>query len=343
MDTPAAKSAPALSYRHWHEGLNPDQCVSVDGNAPGRLNLSHWPGNRTPPGLRHDLSTGSALLLAKAPDRAKLLKGITIVTNNHWDTDGVCSAWAVLEPEKALAHGALLSAAAMAGDFEMFTTPEGVKIDLTLTALTKNPNSPVFSGKFGTELECRGAQYAAGLELLPKLLENPDLHADWFAREFWTIQKDMRLLREDRAQIETFPGSVGLTMLRADRMFHRAAVNTLIETDRILCCARAEESWQYELRLTTRSWFQLVSRPYLPRPDWVPLARLLNTAANGGYGTWVAQDYRDPAPTLRFVDDKGDLAPNSARPTDIGAIVFAFFHSSAPGAVAPVTPAVPGA
>lgn len=325
-DPPQPTGTPVLRYRHWREGMDPDECVSVDGNAPGRLNLSHWPGNRTPEGLRHDLSTGSALMLAKAANRAALLEGITTVTNNHWDTDGLCSAWAVLEPEKAMAKMPALISAAMAGDFEVFTTPEGVKIDLTLTALTKNPHSPVYSGKFGTDLECREAQYAFGLELLPRLLENPDLHADWFAREYWTIQKDMRSIREDNAHIDTHPGNISFSTLRCERLYHRAAVNTMVDTDRVLMCVPASgDGWYYQLRTTTRSWFQLPSRPYKPRADWASLVRMLNAAMSDPRGEWVAEDYRDPAPSLAFVDGRGDLVPNKHKHRDVGAVMFAFF------------------
>lgn len=324
-DAPAALPATPLVYRHWREGMNADECVSVDGNAPGRINLSHWPGNRTPVYFRHDLSTGSVLLLNQYSSRAGVLQGITTVTNNHWDTDGLCSAWALLEPEKALKHQQTLLAAAMAGDFEMFTTPEGVKIDLTLTALTKNPHSPVFSGKFGTDLECREAQYAHGLELLPRLLENPDLHADWFAREYWTIQKDMRSIREEEAQLQELSGNASVALLASERMLHRAAVNTMVQADRIVVCVPAENAWLYELRLSTRSWFQLKSRPYQRRPDWTPLVNELNGLAPNQAGQWVAEDWRDPSPTMKFADAKGNLAPCATRPEEVCASINAFF------------------
>lgn len=328
MTTKQPASAPPatpLVYRHWREGMDPEECVSVDGNAPGRINLSHWPGNRTPIYFRHDLSTGSVLLLNQYSGRAGVLEGITTVTNNHWDTDGLCSAWALIEPEKALKHQQTLLAAAMAGDFEMFTTPEGVKIDLTLTALTKNPNSPVFTGKFGTDLECREAQYAHGLELLPRLLENPDLHADWFAREYWTIQKDMRAIREEEAQVQELTGNASVTFVASDRLLHRAAVNTIVQGDRIITCVPVEGGWLYELRLSTRSWFQLQSRPWARRPDWTPLLQELAGMAAGQEGKWVAQDHRDPAPTMKFVDARGNLVPCATEPEEVGASINAFY------------------
>ncbi|MBK9975303.1 MAG: hypothetical protein IPP14_11085 [Planctomycetes bacterium] len=313
-----------LVYQQWHEGLNPDECVSVDGNAPGRLNLSHWPGNRTPESLRHDLSTGSCLLLAKAADRVELLRGITTVTNNHWDTDGLCSAFALLQPALAQVHGQTLVAAALAGDFEMFTTPEGVKIDLTVTALTRHSASPVRSDLFTQDLPRRQAQYLYGLELLPKLLANPDLHADWFAQEFWTIQKDMREIREENAVVENF-AALDFATVRAERLLHNAAVNTILDCDRILGCFRLAGQWHYQLRLTTRSWFHMKSRALLPRPDWQQLVDTLNAQAPGQGGQWHADDLADPAPSLRFAKADGTLAPNGASPAQVSALVTAFF------------------
>lgn len=316
---------PELVYRHWHDSLNADQCVSVDGNAPGRLHLSHWPGNRTPERFRHDLSTGMALKLADAPDRAELLEGITTVTNTHWDTDGLCSVFAVLQPGLALAHGQTLLAAALAGDFGLFTTPEGVKIDLTLTALTRRPDSPVASERFSDELTRRQAQYDFGLELLPRLLANPDLHADWFAQEFWTIQQDLRALREGDAEIERFD-ALDFAVVTSDRPLHETAVNTATGCDRILTVITDDAGqYRYRLRLTALSWFELVSGPRRSRPDWNGLIEQLNQQAAEPGGTWKGDDLADPTPTLAFVNDKEEPAPNRSRPEVVKRLMAQFF------------------
>lgn len=312
-----------LVYRHWSDDLNPDSCVSVDGNAPGRLNLSHWPGNRTPARFRHDLSTGMCLQLAEAKDRADLLAGITTVTNNHWDTDGACSVFAVINPGIALAHGQLLLSAAGAGDFGLMTTPEGLKVDLTLTALTKRHESPVASDKFKNDVERRQAQYEFMLEMMPSLLANPDLHADWFAREFWTIQQDLRALREEDVEVERFD-ALDFAVLTTDRPLHDTAVNTSVGTDRILTVQTGDKGYCYELRLTTLSWFDLVSGPPRHRPDWSELLGTLKEEAVGE-GEWKADDLTDPTPALSFVDDKGRLAPNPARPEVVKRIIAQFF------------------
>ena len=72
--------------------------IAVDGawGAEG-LGLSHWPGNRTPGDLRHDLSTGSALLFARLPEveRHERAGGAAFIANNHYDTDGAMALFAL--------------------------------------------------------------------------------------------------------------------------------------------------------------------------------------------------------------------------------------------------------
>ncbi len=316
-----------LVYKHWHSALDPDECISVDGASPGRLHLSHWPVNRTPDRFRHDLSTGMCLLLGDAPDREQLLSGITAVTNNHYDTDGVCSVFVCIEPALAKAHAHTLVAAAAAGDFSLFTTPEGVKLDLTLTALTKAENSPVKTSLFTSDREARQAQYDFALQHLPQWLANPDTHADWFAREFWTIQQHLRLLREEDAEVEIFH-SLDLAVITTAQPLHETAVNTATACDRILTVLSTESgAAKYEVRLTTLSWFDLQSRPYKPRLDWSELALRLNEEAPGD-GTWQADDISDPTPKLVFADKEGISALNATQPAAVRRIVADFFTAS---------------
>ncbi|MCA8915276.1 MAG: hypothetical protein KDB90_07680 [Planctomycetes bacterium] len=314
-----------LVYRHWNDTLNAHECVSVDGTAPGRLNLSHWPGNRTPVRFKHDVSTGMALKLAEAPDRLEVLKEFTTVTNNHWDTDGACSAFAVVNPALALTHGKALLAAAIAGDFGQFTTPDGVKIDLTLTELTRRHDSPVASDKFTDDIKRRQAQYDYALDMLPSLLANPDLHADWFAQEFWTIQQDLRALREGDAELERFD-TIDFSVVVSDRDLHDMAVNTAAGTDRILTVLLDDEGlYHYELRLTTLSWFDLLTAPQRTRLDWSGLVDQLNREAKTEGGEWVADDLTDPDPTVAFLDEDSNFAPNATRPDAIKRVMAAFF------------------
>jgi hypothetical protein len=283
-----------LVYRHYSDALEPGRCVSVDGDAPGRLNISHWPGNRTPARFRHILSTGGCLALAAAEDRAELLEGIDTVTNNHWDTDGLCSVFACIDPEQALHHAPRLIDAAMAGDYQVFTSPEGLKIELTLTALTRHPESPVHSTRFKTDLERRQAQYEHGLDLLPRLLEDADLHLSWIEDEYRRIQSDLRSIREEDVSAEIHRHA-DFAVVRADAPLHAVAVQTALGCDRVLQVYPGEGGEVAELRLSTRSWFDRDDRA--ERRDWSDLAKALEET-----GTVSADSVSAPLPVLKVTD-----------------------------------------
>src|ERR671926_87958 len=101
--------------------------LSVDGTVDNAIHFSHWHGNRTPESVKADTSTETVLNVVAAPNRSELTRSIDLVTNNHFDTDGVLSVWGMLAGERALRWRAQLIAAAEAGDFSELTTPAAVR------------------------------------------------------------------------------------------------------------------------------------------------------------------------------------------------------------------------
>ncbi len=92
-----------MRFEFYHEGLSGVPKLSVDGMVGGEaVHLTHWRGNRTPEELRADTSTEIALNLVASPRRDELTQGIDLVTNNHFDTDGLLSVWTVLAGPRAL-------------------------------------------------------------------------------------------------------------------------------------------------------------------------------------------------------------------------------------------------
>ena len=65
------------------------------------IHFSHWEGNRTPRAIKADTSTEIALNLGGSPEREQLTEDVELVTNNHFDTDGVLSVW-TMTGERAL-------------------------------------------------------------------------------------------------------------------------------------------------------------------------------------------------------------------------------------------------
>eukprot|EP00961_Rhodomonas_salina_P286371 3869533-Rhodomonas_salina.1 len=82
------------------------------------LQLTHWSGNETPAEYKADLSTEIAFrwlkLLDSNPKQQAHYEN-AVVLNNHCDTDGIMSIWALLNPEKALDYEDIMVKAAAAG------------------------------------------------------------------------------------------------------------------------------------------------------------------------------------------------------------------------------------
>jgi len=94
--------------------------VVVDGSptASTVLTLSHWPGSPTPEHLLDDLSAQIAFRALAEPS---LFDGIGAVSNNHFDQDGLTSAFALVSPDEAMERREQLIDIASAGDFATFT------------------------------------------------------------------------------------------------------------------------------------------------------------------------------------------------------------------------------
>src|SRR5215216_7270191 len=91
-----------MRFEFYSEALENVPKLSVDGTVENSIHFSHWEGNRTPAEVKADTSTEIALNLVGSPERERLTEGIELVTNNHFDTDGVLSVWTVLTGERAL-------------------------------------------------------------------------------------------------------------------------------------------------------------------------------------------------------------------------------------------------
>src|SRR5436189_4740422 len=126
--------------------------LSVDGTVDNAIHFSHWKGNETPESVKADTSTETVLNVVAAPNRLELTRSIDLVTNNHFDTDGVLSVWAMLTGERALGLGERLIAAAEAGDFSEFSSVDGVRTSIVI----QGSDSPI--DKSGSPL----AAYLAG-------------------------------------------------------------------------------------------------------------------------------------------------------------------------------------
>ncbi len=131
---PIARRFEFVDHDGRYEGEPP--AIGCDGLVPGAaLDLTHWRGNRTPREFKADTSTEIALKFVASAETARWAGAV--VVNNHFDTDGILSAWTLLEPDLALANRDLLIAAAEAGDFDEWPgLDDGLRLDAAIRALS---------------------------------------------------------------------------------------------------------------------------------------------------------------------------------------------------------------
>ncbi|MBM3988211.1 MAG: hypothetical protein FJ294_09680 [Planctomycetes bacterium] len=306
--------------------------ISVDGSfdSPG-LNLSHWPGNRTPRELRHDLSTGSALLFAHlAPaQRAELARGCVALANNHYDTDGLCALFAVRYPQRALELEQELLDVARAGDLFAFPSERALAVDAIVAAYADPARSPIAAELAGRDSLARH-QLATErlLELLPTLLED-DLEpwrALWGERVARASAERSELgacLRDDLVHLDWTVWTAKPSQFAAGAPGRHALFGSTPQ-DRVLFLQETAAGTLARFAISTLSWFDLPSRSPLPRPDLAALASELNRlegCARDAHHAWRAQPSDSPSPELWFGTRELELFSehNTAlRPSRIG-------------------------
>jgi hypothetical protein len=166
-----------------YEDLGDTPNVVVDGAAASAtvLTLSHWPGSPTPPEVRDDLS---AQIAFHALDHRDWFDGIDVVSNNHFDQDGLASAYALVDPDAALARRERVIDVARAGDFGTFADRDAARIAMALAEYEDADHSPFGATRLtGSYTDTTALLYRELLPRFTELLDNPDRNRALWERE----------------------------------------------------------------------------------------------------------------------------------------------------------------
>lgn len=294
---------PELKFVPFHPGLDPSDTVMVDGYAPGFRMISHWPGHGTPDALRHDVTTGSALAFSEMSEshRSDLVGNFSTVTNNHYDTDGALSLFAMLQPSVALEHRELMVAAARAGDLAIWGGEEALALELQIMS-DLAPFLPFTTPPFDQErLSNLSALYLRTFERMESFLKDPLSLDDDSAQRFSQVVEDVERVKaklgvsttefidDDLAVVET-DGPITTFGLRlaAGELFRVLLVHPDVEGNRYRFCFRGE------------SWWDLVSVNPKPRTSLELLASRFNELEERDTGMWWAAPPDWTVPELGF-------------------------------------------
>jgi hypothetical protein len=311
--------------------------VVVDGspNAGTVLVVSHWPGMPTPPDCAADTSAQMAF---RYLDRgADLHGGAEVVTNNHFDQDGLAGVYSLAHPADALPRRALLEGLARAGDFAVAPDRAPARLSMAVAAFADPASTPLGQLPDGYDEAC-ATLYRAALDRLPGWLDDPGSCRSLWADEDAALDAGLRSLASGAVAIDE-DVELDLAVVRlpdsgrsaghrfTGRTFagiHPMALHQATERTTILAVdplgGRHHVTCRYE------GWVQFRTRPVRPRVDLRPLADQLTAAETGG-ARWTATPPSDLTPELHTV---ADGAPSSLDPPELIAAVTAHLRDADP-------------
>jgi hypothetical protein len=302
--------------------------LSVDGTVDNAIHFSHWRGNETPASVKADTSTEIALNVVAAPNRDELTQGIELVTNNHFDTDGVLSVWAMLNGERALRLREKLIAAAEAGDFCEFSSVDAVRASIVI----QGSDSPIDKSGSPLALKFSGEDFvdeARSYDLVLPKVEHVLTHTDFYEslwREPWKrieVALDSFARGESRVD-EDLVNKISLVTLAPaifgprgfDPAAHAAPFSAISHHARgnlFVIATSLNDGWAYRVDYPYYSWAETLIRPSIPRPDLSAAITALNEIENSETSRWVI-DSSELASAIKFSDVNEQLTASRIAP-----------------------------
>ena len=317
-----------MRFQFYSEALDNVPKLSVDGTVSNSIYFSHWQGNTTPRELKADTSTEIALNLVASPNRAALTNNIDLVTNNHFDADGVLSVWTVLNGERALEYRDLLVAAAESGDFSEHSRDDGVKVSIAIQGADQaTPNdiqgSPLAGMLAGEVFDDDERAYGFVLPEVEKLLANVDAYEPLW-RDGWKAVAEAleSFARGDSRVIENEASRISLVTLAPGLSSPFAAIAKHARGELFLIATEASGGWFYRIDYPYYSWADTVVRPHIPRRDLTNALAVLNDKETNREGRWQ-NDKREMTAAVKFLDGGGKFAVSRLEPDDVLAVLSA--------------------
>ena len=324
-----------MRFEFYHPGLDGISKLSVDGTVSNSIHFSHWKGNETPPEVRADTSTEIVLNLVASPNRNELTQGIELVTNNHFDTDGVLSVWTALAGERALELRDRLIPAAEAGDFCELTNEAGVRASIVI----QGPDQPGPGDESGSPLACYLAgekvdddprAYQLVLPEVERVLTRTDDYEHLWHTAWWKIAAAVESFERGSSKVTEYAGSGLSLVMLAPEMFSPAgfdpardaapytAISRYAKGSLFVIATPLKSGWAYRIDYPYYSWAETVVRPHIERHDFSQLLTELNQLESGREGVWKS-DNNEMTSAIKFLSSDGTLAASKLAPDEVAA------------------------
>ena len=326
-----------MRFEYYHPGLDTVPKLSVDGTVPNSVHFSHWEGNETPVELKADTSTEITLNLVSSPQRSQFTRGIELVTNNHFDTDGVLSVWTVLTGEPVLQFKERLISTAEAGDFSEMTSEAGVRASIAIQGLDQAGNetqegSPLAQFLNGGEPVDDAKAYELILPEVERVITRVDAYEHLW-RDGWNqVATAIESFEKGTSTAAELDGVNTTLVTIAPEVFGPSgfdpkkhdvpvmAISRYAHGQLFLIAMPYENGWSYRFDYPYYSWAETVVRPKIERGDLTMLLARLNEIEKNEKGSWQ-RDGSEMTSAIKFLDATNMPAASSLRPDEVAAIV----------------------
>ena len=321
-----------MRFEFYSEAIANSPKLSVDGTVPNSVHFSHWNGNETPAELKADTSTEIALNLVASPNRSSLTRNIKLVTNNHFDTDGVLSVWTVLNGERAMQYRQLLIDAAEAGDFSEYSSKDGICVSLAIQGtdgVVPNDDSvsPLARWVANESVTDDARAYELVLPKVESLLTNVAAFEELW-RDGWN-RISTAIHSFERGQSRAIElGGTGVSLITLDgAIFSTAGFDPTRHSAPFTAIAKfakgklfvvampSNNGWFYRFDYPYYSWAETVVRKRVGRRDLSNVINQLNEKEPSTAGRWRTDD-RELTSAVKFADGNGNLVASGLMPEE---------------------------
>lgn len=326
-----------MRFEFYHSGLDNVPKLSVDGTVGNSIHFSHWQGNETPAAVKADTSTEIALNLMASPNRDALTHGIDLVTNNHFDTDGVLSVWTMLNGERALELRDKLIPAAEAGDFSEFTNEIAIRASIAIQGSDQpvtaaDAGSPLARQLAGGAVDDDARAYELVLPEVERLLTRTDDYENLWREPWQQIATAMDSFERGASTVQEFIEAQLSLITIAREVFgpagfdparHAApftAISRYAKGQLFLIAIPYQNGWAYRIDYPYYSWAETIVRPSITRRNFALLVSSLNQLETSGPGKWDS-DTSELSSAVKFTGRDGRLLASALQPEQVAGII----------------------
>jgi hypothetical protein len=274
-----------------------------------------------------------------------LTRGIDLVTNNHFDTDGVLSVWTVLTGAKALELRDRLIPAAEAGDFSEFTNEAAVRASIVIQGSDQaSPNdeggSPLAVYLAKGEVVDDARAYELVLPEVERVITQTNDYEQLWRGPWQRIAAAIDSFERGSSTVQEFKESKLSLVVLAPEIFsasgfnptrHAApysAISHYAQGEIYLITTPIADGWSYRIDYPYYSWAETIVRPPIARRDLAPLLSRLNELESNRQGRWKA-DSTEMTSAVKFLDGAGGPCASRLFPERVADLFQATLASTA--------------